>query len=387
MSTKPSRNCILCDRVLDESSDSPEHIIPDCIGGRKIVWGFICRACNHGTGSTWDAEVARQTHSLCLLFSIKRTRGPIRPRTLSSTHGEAVRYNHDGSMAPAKPEFDIRQQEDQLRIEMTTPSRRSARKHLKALAKKYPQIDVEKVMASAVSSYKPVSGSLRFDFPECGPAFWRALIKSVLALIAHAGGEPAACAEGMSFLRKEDIEPCIGFFYERDLVQNRPDGVPFHLICVQSSGKGGPLFAYVELFGYLRVVAAVSESYDGPPLRASYAIDPRNGLELKLEVNLSITLRDVHDAYKYKKINTDAMRAAIEAVVGPAVKAANVLATSRVAKRLVGEALQKVDLKDGDHPTPKQIADFERHLAESITAWIQQQEASESDDELRGEEE
>lgn len=48
--------CILCSTRLTGETDSGEHIIPDAIGGRKAVRGFICKDCNSRTGTDWDAE-------------------------------------------------------------------------------------------------------------------------------------------------------------------------------------------------------------------------------------------------------------------------------------------------------------------------------------------
>lgn len=46
--------CWLCDNEL---TTTREHIIPESMGGKKTVVGFICRDCNSKTGHNWDAAV------------------------------------------------------------------------------------------------------------------------------------------------------------------------------------------------------------------------------------------------------------------------------------------------------------------------------------------
>ena len=52
-------NCWLCSVVITPENDSNEHVIPQAIGGRKTVNGFICKCCNSETGHAWDAGLMK----------------------------------------------------------------------------------------------------------------------------------------------------------------------------------------------------------------------------------------------------------------------------------------------------------------------------------------
>ena len=54
-----ARQCALCGEPFADGDDSREHIIPNAIGGRKKIAGFLCRNCNSKTGKEWDSELAR----------------------------------------------------------------------------------------------------------------------------------------------------------------------------------------------------------------------------------------------------------------------------------------------------------------------------------------
>ena len=66
--------CALCNVEIAEQNDSKEHIIPNSIGGRKKVKGFICKDCNNKSGREWDDALAQQFNPLSLLLGIKRER-------------------------------------------------------------------------------------------------------------------------------------------------------------------------------------------------------------------------------------------------------------------------------------------------------------------------
>ena len=57
-----------CGSRVTEDTSTKEHVVPNAIGGRKRVTGFICNSCNNQTGAVWDAELARQLNPLGLLW-------------------------------------------------------------------------------------------------------------------------------------------------------------------------------------------------------------------------------------------------------------------------------------------------------------------------------
>ena len=70
-----SKQCVLCDGVISEKNMTAEHIIPNAIGGRKKVSGFICRDCNNRTGTEWDAKLVDQRLLHFLSLTVNRQRG------------------------------------------------------------------------------------------------------------------------------------------------------------------------------------------------------------------------------------------------------------------------------------------------------------------------
>ncbi|GAL13836.1 hypothetical protein JCM19233_4843 [Vibrio astriarenae] len=76
--------CALCDVEITEKNDTKEHLIPNAIGGRKKVKGFICENCNNASGDDWESELAKQLNPLSLFFGISRERGEAPPQLFYS---------------------------------------------------------------------------------------------------------------------------------------------------------------------------------------------------------------------------------------------------------------------------------------------------------------
>jgi hypothetical protein len=64
--------CAICHCDLTKGRDSSEHVIPNAIGGRLKVRGFLCVECNSETGTKWDAVLAKQLNALCILLGVER---------------------------------------------------------------------------------------------------------------------------------------------------------------------------------------------------------------------------------------------------------------------------------------------------------------------------
>ena len=236
--------CIFCEILLTQQSDSKEHIIPKAIGGRKTVTGFICRPCNNKYGADWDAELSKRLSPLSLYLGISRQDGDVPSQTMPTLGGDHVRLNADGTKSIARPKFDITQEGGSTKLEIRAPSRKVLRQALAGMQRKYTKLknmDLDDLMALASDesyySDDPIEISQSFGGPEAG----RALVKSPVALIFDAGVDPRQCDLAFDYLLNPDGKPCFGYYYdcERDLVINRPSGVPLHCICVKGSKETG----------------------------------------------------------------------------------------------------------------------------------------------------
>ena len=312
--------CALCCKTITAENDTAEHIIPNSIGGRRTVKQFICITCNSRTGETWDQELARQSHLLSVLLNIVRDRGRVPPLEISSVEGEKFKWHADGKIEFAQPKYKQVQQGDKVSISMSAPNIGYAKKMLKGITKKYPQVASEKFVENLkeVSIPAPLlQGSLQFGGENGG----RSLVKTMLAYAFYNGINPMICNDFhgcLDYLRQVDgVNGCFGYYYEDDLIQYRDKyPLPLHCLAIKANPFSGLILGYLEYFGCVRVVMCLSKSYQGEFLEASYAIDPTTGDEFSgLNVSLNFNEADIEEIYNYQKMPQDKQEAAYSRVI------------------------------------------------------------------------
>ncbi len=362
--------CALCDLDIKRENDSREHIIPNSIGGRKRVRGFLCTLCNRTAGGKWDAAVADQLNFLALHFTGRRHRGEVRPGDYRTLSGMRVRLHPDGHLTfpPSAPNVTNRGSHVEIRARATT--REQVRAQLQGLKRRYPKLDIEEAMLSVVEQqdYLPemVGTVCNFGGPESG----RSVVKTAFALAVASGVVAQTCNQARSYLKLEGGEPCFGYYYERDFVKKRPADRVFHCVAVKGDPQAGRLFGYVELFSAYRMLVGLADQYRGEPLFNSYTIDPCNGEELNLEFDLSLTddelLRGISNEYEYSA----GMMAAFQSVAAIAQARSFAREQRRVTNAAWAGALSKLGLFPGQRMTPEIAMALAREIVSRMQPFL-----------------
>lgn len=288
-----SKQCVLCDGVISEKNMTAEHIIPNAIGGRKKVSGFICRDCNSRTGTEWDAELAN--HPIVRLFSltVKRQKGKVKPIEVTLSNGERGYFDLKG-FKPVTPVRKLEASTEAVHhyLVMGNDKDEITRK-FDALVEKYRQryghnrvrLETDDMYEISKLGFYPDLDTLRNE------PITKSIIKMMLATAFDAGINPRVCDIGLGYLRAErslsekelTLDTTIDADDQRSstvmrLIQIMPN---FHLVSV----KGDPLHSVVEggvvLFGCLNYSAILSRSYSGPQFHYSSCMSPETGKSLE----------------------------------------------------------------------------------------------------------
>src|SRR5579871_1372315 len=218
--------CALCEAPITAETDSEEHLVPNALGGRRKVSGFLCRGCNSETGDSWDAKLAEQLLPLCLLLDVSRERGQPPGLRVVTTAGERLTIGPNGTLVKSAPVFTRTSSDSgktQYRIEPRTMD--EGRKILMELKRKHPEIDVEATLAEAQKVETYPQGAVGHDLSIGGELAGRAMVKSVLAWAFANGVDWARCEAALGYLRDKGATPCFGYYHDTDLIQGRPVGV------------------------------------------------------------------------------------------------------------------------------------------------------------------
>jgi len=370
VSSDLASQCLLCEKVISTEIDSREHLIPNSIGGRKKVSGFLCVECNSRSGDNWESALARQMNPLSLFFRINRERGDAPSQKFKTTSGDEWVLNSDGSLDLPRPTFNEQKNESGVEINISARNMAEAKKMLQGVARKYPQLDVDELLEKAQSQSRYSQYPIHFELSFGGLDAGRSFVKTALALLSTTGVSVRDCEHALQFLKEEESEPCFGYYYEKDLVLARPAGIPVHIVHVNGDPDSKLIRGYVEYFGVMRVVMCLSSSYSGSAFSTTYSIDPTKGKELDLDVDLDLTLTDIRKAYDYEKWDGNAVQQAMGAVIGPALEIQHKEERERVLEEAVRYAFANCGAKEGETITEEQHNRLVGLLWEKLEPWV-----------------
>lgn len=363
-------NCALCGIPITQANDTKEHIIPNAIGGRKKVAGFICNTCNNESGDTWENELAKQLNPLSLFFRIKRERGNAPRQKFDMTDGKEIVLEHDGRMTLPKPEYSESVVGDQVQVSIQARTIQEAKGMLKGVRRKYPNVDIESFLEGSQIKSEYNTGMMEFKLSFGGTDAGRSIVKSALAVISDANQSIGLFQNAISYLTDQSAEACFGYYYVKDLISNRPTGVPLHCVAVQGDQKTGLITFYAEYFGIQRVVGCLGQNYQGESFSHQYAIDPVSGVELDLHVQLDISHAEIRDAYDYKAIPEQSIKNAIDSIIPVHLQLHFEQERTRVINIALQKALKEIGLKEGEQILPEHITKLSSVIAEEVLPFM-----------------
>lgn len=348
--------CMICGEEITTKNDTAEHIIPNAIGGRRTVKGFICRECNSTTGATWDAEVARQLHALSILIGVSRDSGDTPPMRVVTNANEQLTIARDGKLSFSKPAIRKTPMDGgKMSIHIKARSEGEARTILEGMKKKYPDIDIDDALSRMNVNEIYANGLVNHNLSFGGEVSGRSVVKSCLALAFASGVDWSTCKLGVEYVRNRSAEACFGYFNERDLVTGRTDGLPLNCVAVTADGVHGLVLGYAEYFGIHRIVACLADDYDGPSKLSGYGIDPRSGEQVEISVELQFNRKDIQEIYDYQRVSHENYKLSIEAVLGQIIERQHDDELSRVVSRAVHKGLEASGAVYGEVLTEAQI--------------------------------
>jgi hypothetical protein len=268
-----------------------------------------------------DDELARQLAPLCSLFSIKRQRGEVPPQKVTIS-GQTFYRRFDGVLLPDRPDYkEIPGDNGAVQVHIQARTIDEARRMIEGAARKHANIDVKKALAGVQIEQRYPTEPAKIDCGGVGGDLaGRSIVKSALCLATSNGVDPQACTDAVSYLKNTAADPCFGFYYQRDLLPDRPKAVPLHHLAVSNRGTDGQLLAYAEFFAVHRIVIRLAENYTGPDIHAVYAIDPMSGKELDVSFALTLSRLDIAACYAAEYVSPNSIMAAFDEVMPVAIQ-------------------------------------------------------------------
>jgi hypothetical protein len=295
------KTCWLCPNPLEGDQRSGEHVIPNAIGGRKEVFSFICRSCNGNHGREWEAELAAQFLWFSSAAGVSRGRGGKHPDLkVQTAMGEKLKLRADSVLVPDGHKVTLDVLGDRLDASIQSNDSKAIKNLLRKLARDNPEFDFENAICSSVSVDSYLDQALIMNFSYGGPAAGRSMVKSTLALLSEVHVDKAACERARAYLLDPSPEasPPYCFFFDTDLIVNRPDSHLFHCVSVIGQPQERRILGYVELFNFARILIHIGDGYTGKSFQKTYAVDPVAGKTLDLTVDFGRVKGSLKDLFQ-----------------------------------------------------------------------------------------
>ncbi|WP_425919531.1 HNH endonuclease [Acinetobacter sp. TSRC1-2] len=370
-------NCFLCGFPFDDQDvkDSKEHIIPQSIGGRDKVTGFICISCNNGKGNEWDSKLATQLGYLSLLFKIKKERSKVPSLVLKTDAKNEYLVKEDGSINLTKPYFDDSKQLEGNRIEISIKAKdeKEAIAQIMRAKKKYPKLETEKFLEQVQMRDRYVDESFIYSTGQLNDEpCEKSIVKTAIAMAVKHGVPPEKCDYVKKYITGESDQYCFGYFYETDLILNRPQGVPLHCVFIKGDSNNGVLWAYIEYFSVHRGLVCLSTSYEGETFQEYYAINPKtaqkiNNLEFSL---LNISKERLINIIKDNKQSIEKIEEILHTIIPVQLSEDSENEYQRVLSKSINTAFRNCGAKEGEIIQEHHIDKLIDRLLEELNPWI-----------------
>lgn len=363
-------NCALCNVLITKENNSKEHIIPNAIGGKKKILNFICVDCNNKSGNEWESDLTEQLSFLCTYFGIKRDRGNVQSHIVTTTVGDKLQLNANASMKIYEPKYNETKIDDGVEISISARTIKEARNMLKGVKRKYPNLNLEELMKNAQVKSSYCNDMIQLKLSIGGHQAGRSIVKSALALAIESGINPKSCEHAIEYLLQENGRPCFGYYYDKDPLLNRPEGVPLHCVFVKGNTQTRQLLGYVEFFGAFRIVTCLSSEYDGDEFSNCYAINPIEGEILDIKIELNISNSDIESIYNYEMYSSQAIKDAFNKVVSFHQSVSAKKEQERVIHEAITYAFKNCGAKEGEQLTEAQSQKLTKLIMERMQPYI-----------------
>lgn len=325
---------------------------------------FICKVCNARAGSEWDAALADQFKPLCALLNIDRQRGSVPSLRVRTTGGDTLQLHADGRVTSPHPTVTEARTKNQVAIRITAPTMEEAKRTLRQLAKKYPQIEIDKALRELRTTRKFNRDPWQIKI-EARPEAERSIVKSLVAMAAYHGVGIERLEHAQDYLLSGG-PPCLGWLNDVDVVVNRPREVFFHGVFIRGDPEDKQLLGYVEYFGHQRFVACLSSTYNGDPIDCGYAIDPVSGGELALQVDLAVPPGEIQAIYRNERFSDAALREALSRLLAYWSKKDIDRAISNAVQDALEYAYAESDVNESGNVTDDEAWAFSKRFGERI---------------------
>ncbi|MEM8673943.1 MAG: HNH endonuclease [Cyanobacteria bacterium P01_G01_bin.67] len=286
-------NCVYCKTAYFEKGKGlREHIILSSIGGRKVSRDIDCENCNNKLGLEIDEPFSKRLGFFSTMLGITTGRNKNAPIHKNFVKHEGENYDllPGGKFRLSKTSvnFENKNIPEQESVSITAPNAEQALSKLDQALGKWNKSrnDLTELKATHTKSYiPPINGQL----PLGGETQFRSVAKMLLTYLAT--------MINPKILRNGQFDRVIEYIHKGnnnynscfwDFILPIPSEPKIseinHRIFIFASEEKKLVFGVLELFGYLKFSAVLTDNWSGGDLNKVHVIDPTTGEKEEHEI-------------------------------------------------------------------------------------------------------
>jgi hypothetical protein len=267
--------CYCCEVPLTQTTASIEHIISNACGGRLKSSKLLCKACNSIFGDKFDAELAQTVNPIANLLLIERDRGePQKIRSTSIDSGKQYDLEYGGEISHTRPEIELvnldSEKIEDRKIKVRAPNVEILNQVLLGLKRKYPTLNIEQAIRSAVTSRFAFNEEVEIKTSIGGTETFKSILKTAINFYIHCGGQRRYIEHLLPHLKGSEVLDVVWFHYPEKFIFNPQGQDVTHVLKLVGDPGQRILYSYVELFNIHCFIVKLNCEFNGPAIDCDY---------------------------------------------------------------------------------------------------------------------
>lgn len=276
-------NCIYCpDELFVQGKGSKEHAILSSIGGRKISRNVCCVKCNTRLGNEIDEHVSEGLKFLSILCGITTGRG--RPaaeiKNAGCHNGLPFSLKAGGEIVVSRPKVIACVKNETIDVSIQSKDIDSAEKlfsqQLKRFGKKEEEVSNYQV-TTHMEYIKPVEMSVSLESGEHKRSVAKMALTYAATLVSPNRLRSGIFGDIIEYINSGGSKIELVHIYPNSAPGNIDLLVTSHKVVIIASSEKGKVVGFVELFGGIRFVILLSNSWSGEDIYRVHVVDGRIG--------------------------------------------------------------------------------------------------------------
>jgi hypothetical protein len=285
--------CYICDKTLEKSNLTVEHIILNAIGGKLKSNNLICQICADEINGI-DGALTTGLKALGNLLNPdrdKRKNPPFRAKMTGTQEWVYLRPGEKPVQAQNEPLVENRLNDNEnphIHIRATPSQFKQVLENLKDDID-ITQANIDQIVRNIVPQERFIEADVTVTFDD---KCFRSVCKTAINYYIYNQGDPSFIKHLIPYIKNQSDGHYVWYYYPDNPIHNQDIA---HTLFINGNSKEEILYAYLELYNVFKLIVLLSDCYTGENIQESYCFDliSSKTIPIKSELNFNLSKSDI----------------------------------------------------------------------------------------------